>query len=104
MAKPKKHGHLPAAFVATFRYEIGGLVFFRAAQHTAGHRPKRFCVIGRIAEERAGGIEMFYRLEEWRHPVPAVALTCEEPPFRPRCVADLAEVLQIDAARAEQMQ
>ena len=84
---------------ATFEFEISELVFFKGTQHNRNCRPNQFCVTERIAQECHGGIQRMYRLSGTDPHLlhPEIALTREEPPYRPASPAMHEE----DFARSE---
>jgi len=74
-----------------FKFELGDMVYIRGSQHIAGCRPTHFVVCERIAQECHGGVQQFYKMLGWTGAVSEIALTVEEPAFRPQSDAELAD-------------
>ena len=87
---------MASTITVAFEFDIGELVFFSDAQHTRGHRPKQFCVTERLAQECHGGVQKLYRLSgtDPRQMHPEIALTREEPAYRPVSSEQLADELR----------
>ena len=86
---------------ADFQFEMGALVYIRGSSHTAGLRPVQFVVIERIAQECNGGIQRMYLLAGEAKPYSELALTLEEPPYRPmpeEAMKDRERVAKADRA------
>ena len=78
----------------TFEFEIGELVFFRGAQHTMGSRPRQFCIVTRYAQECPNGVQKLYQLDsDGNNFHLEVALTRDEPEYRPVSAGQLKEEL-----------
>lgn len=65
-----------------FKFGLGDLVFFRGAQHTAGHIPRQFVIYEVICRYCDGGTYKEYRLGGYPEAVPEILLSREEPPYR----------------------
>ena len=79
---------------ATFELEIGELVFFKGAQHTCRSRPIQFCITEQLAQVCHGGVQKLYRLsgkDDWH---PEIALTRDEPAYRPVSVEEREDELR----------
>ena len=72
-----------------FKFEIGDIVFFRSAQHDKGNRPRPFCIVERLAQQCHADTQRLYVLACNSGFVPEVALSLEEPSYRPVTVAEL---------------
>lgn len=80
----------------TLEFEVGELVFFRASQHVQDVRPRQFCIVERFAAEYHHGFQRFYRLATLGDELyPEVALTREEPAYRPAVSAMVEEAAAI---------
>lgn len=66
-----------------FEFEIGEIVFFKAADHNSAVRPRTYQIMERLAQECHGGIQRAYVLVGSREWVPELALSREEPLYRP---------------------
>ncbi len=74
---------------ATFEFEIGELVFVKSATHIKGSRPKQFLILERVIQQCHGGIQLMYLLDVPDLPLrPEIALTREEPAYRPVSAAE----------------
>ncbi len=78
-----------------FRFALGTLVFCRGAQHTDYHRPKHFVVLEQVARRCHGGVQLSYVLDDHNGMVAEVALTEDEPPYRPPSDAQVASEMAI---------
>lgn len=85
--------------IVEFKFEIGDVVFFRTASHSDGNRPRQFLVEEQQAHRCCGGVQLFYKLEGEQLPAPEIALTTEEPPYRP--MAEAAKAARLDYLRAQ---
>lgn len=74
-----------------FKFSIGDAVFIKSALHTAGNRPKQFVVYEQLAQRCDGGIQFLYKLVGWQGDLPEIALTAEEPPYRPESLELFAD-------------
>jgi len=81
-----------------FEFEIGDIVFSKAAQHCSGHRPKPFIIYERIAEQCHGGVQRLYKVMGFEGFVPEVVLSRDEPEYRPAPEAELKDAARIRAA------
>ena len=88
-----------ATLNATFKFEISGMVFFKHAQHDAGHYPTPFTVTELVASMCPGGVQKSYRLEGRENLVPEVALTSESPSYTPTSQAAIDDRIDCDEAR-----
>lgn len=81
-----------------FAFEIGDLVYIRGADYTVSVRPNQFVILERSAQECHAGIQRCYKLLEMSSWVPEIALTYDEPAYRPASDAWLADRLRVQAA------
>ena len=89
-----------SSITVEFEFEIGDLVFFKGAQHTAGHRPKQFVVYERIAQQCHGGVQKRYRVGGITELVVEPLLVRDEPPYRATTQESIDD--HIAAVHAEQ--
>lgn len=80
-----------SGFEVDFEFEIGELVFVKSALHADGVRPKYFVIIERLAQQCSGGIQRLYKLAGEEGVVPEIALTRDEPPYRPPSDAEMTQ-------------
>lgn len=92
---------MPSELTVTFEFEVGAELFFKTAQHTGSHRPMRFVVVSQVAERCSGGTQLFYRLCNRKDPVAEIALTRDEPVYRPPSEEHIASEIAIRARRYE---
>jgi hypothetical protein len=82
-----------------FQFEIGELVYFKAAAHNSSHRPRRFVIYERHVQECSGGVQKLYRLDGCDRLAVEIVLTTKEPPYRPISEEEIAQ--RIELVRAE---
>lgn len=75
-----------------FEFEIGEMLFFKNSVHLIGIRPKQYIVHERVAQECHAGIQQMYRLIGVETLVPEIALSRDEPPFRPTTQEELVDI------------
>lgn len=91
---------MTSELTVSFVYEIGDIVFFRASQHCAGSRPKPFLITERVAQECHGGVQQLYRMDGRPDLVSEVALSHDEPPYRPMVPAAVDDGIKSEAQAA----
>lgn len=84
-----------------FEFRLGELVFFRGASHFAGQRPRQFVVTEQVLQVCHGGQQCCYRLCSLDAIVPEIALSRDEPPYRPKTADALADEARLQAALTE---
>lgn len=84
-----------------FKFEIGGMVYFRGSIHDFDHRPNQFVIAERSAHECHGGLQRLYKLVNYRDPVPEIALSREEPSYQPASDAAYKERRKKNAVDSE---
>ena len=83
---------MASSITVTFEFEIGELVFIKSATHIIGSRPKRFLILERVVQQCHGGIQLMYLLDVPNLPLrPEIALTREEPAYRPVSLEQLMD-------------
>lgn len=90
-----------SAITVEFRFALGVSVYFKHAAHDRACRPNQFVVVERIAQECAGGLQKLYRFSGDTNTYSEIALTVEEPPYRPMTKAHLQERLRIISAERQ---
>lgn len=80
--------------IVAFTFELGVRVFMKDAQHCRGSRPRHFVILEQIASQCPAGVQKSYLLNGLDQPVMEMALTDEEPAYRPMSAAALEEHLR----------
>lgn len=75
---------MASSITVEFEFEIGDLVYFKAAMHTDGETPNRFVVTERLAQQCHADIQKLYRLDGVERWIPCVALSAEMPAYQRR--------------------
>lgn len=66
-----------------FEFELGDLVYFRGSANDGGQRPTAFVIVEQIAQKCSGGVQQLYKLSGETSYHSELALTKDEPPYRP---------------------
>ena len=65
-----------------FKFEIGQIVYYRAAEHNYDNTPKQFTVYERHGQQCHGGEQMLYRICGRSELIVEVVLTGEMPAYK----------------------
>lgn len=87
-----------------FDFEIGEMVYFKAARHTMEGFPRRYMIVERIAQQCPGGVQLQYRLGDWdgRHLTNEIELSRDMPPYERSLPERRQEARDLRAAEQEE--
>jgi len=90
-----------SSLTVEFKFQIGELVYVRGSMYGEGRRPRQFVILERIAQECPVGVQLQYKLHDVAGFMLEIALTRDEPPYRPETDAWLADRLRVMKAERE---
>ena len=86
-----------------FAFDIGEMVYCKAAAHRRDSFPRRFIILERLAQQCPGGVQLHYKLNGVDGNHLEIALTRDKPPYETRPPEMIAEEIALaDAMSAAQ--